>query len=304
MDYATAVGLFFQPGPADTSEPAPVQAGGPARRLRDALEPVGTQGFWSALANERLAARGLDFLSGYVWGRAAPMGEPVGQLVASAFAAFEPTLVVELYARGRGTLPRVELLPLLDTAVAEDLRTILGSDAEAEVRDVASSLRRAVEAVDGTGRPLFTGVRALGWPVDPYAQLWRACDALREHRGDGHIAAYVAAGFDPVDMNVLTELWVGWPLGEYSGTRAWPADRTEASLAKLRGAGLLVGDALSETGRRTREEIEDRTEALEQPVVDVIGADLERVLARLNAWSGALIAAGAFPPNPLKRAAG
>ncbi len=304
MDYATAVEVFFQPAAAGTLEPRPVQTGGPARRLRDAIEPLGTQGFWSPLANERLAARGVDFLSGYVWGRAAPMGEPVGQLVAAAFAAFEPTLVADLYAQGRRALARDELLALLDTAVAENLRAILGSDAEAEVEAVASALRRAVEAVDGTGRPMFTAVRALGWPVDPYARLWRACHALREHRGDGHIAAYVAAGFDPVDMNVLTELWVGFPLGEYSGTRAWPGDRTEASLARLRGGGLLEGDALTERGRRARQEIEDRTEALEQPVVDAIGADLEAVLGRLNAWGSALIAAGAFPPSPLKRAAG
>ena len=304
MDYATAVEVFFQPAPAGTPEAGPVWTGGPARRLRDAIEPLGTQGFWSPLANERLAARGLDFLSGYVWGRASPMGEPVGELVAAAFAAFEPTLIVDLYDQGRRALPRAELLALLDAAVAEDLRTILGSDAESEAGRVASSLRRAVEAVDGTGRPMFTGVRALGWPIDPYAGLWRACHALREHRGDSHIAAYVAAGFDPVDMNVLTELWVGWPLGEYSGTRAWPGERTEASLAKLRAAALLEGDSLTESGRRTRQEIEDRTEALEEPVVRAIGADLEGVLASLNAWGAALIAAGAFPPNPLKRAAG
>jgi hypothetical protein len=304
MDYATAVEVFFQPAPAGTPEPGPVQTGGPARRLRDAIEPLGTQGFWSPLANARLAARGVDFLSGYVWGRAAPMGEPVGQLVAAAFAAFEPTLIADLYEQGRRAVARAELLALLDIAVAENLRAILGPDAAVEVGALASTLRRGVEAVDGTGRPMFTGVRALAWPVDPYAQLWRSCHALREHRGDGHIAAYVAAGFDPVDMNILTELWVGWPFGEYSGTRAWPSDRTEASLARLRAAGLLEGDALTEAGRRTRQEIEDRTEALEQPVVDAIGADLEVVLTRLNAWGAALTAAGAFPPSPLKRAAG
>ncbi len=53
MDYATAVEVFFQPGPAGTPEPEPVQTGGPARRLRDAIEPLGSQGFWSPLANTR-----------------------------------------------------------------------------------------------------------------------------------------------------------------------------------------------------------------------------------------------------------
>jgi hypothetical protein len=305
MDYATAVEVFFEPAPDGAAESAPVETASPARRLRDACEPLGTHGFWSRLVNERLAARGLNFLTGYVWGRAAPMGEPVAPLVASAFAAFEPGLIGSLYDEARRVLPRSDMLALLDATTAESLRGILGGQAaEAEVADVGGHLRRAVEAADGTGRPLFSGVRALGWPADPFGQLWRACTALREHRGDSHIAAYVAAGFDPVEMNILTELWVGWPLGAYSATRAWPAERTDAALASLRRAGLLDGEVLAEAGRRARQDVEDRTDALEQPVVDAIGPDLDRVLERLNAWGAACIAAGAFPPNPLKRAAG
>ena len=33
-----------------------------------------------------------------------------------------------------------------------------------------------------------------------------------------------AAGIDPVRMGVLSEIWVGYPEGEYSGTRAWPQE--------------------------------------------------------------------------------
>jgi hypothetical protein len=305
MDYATAVEVFFAPAPDGTAEPAPLKAASPARRLRDAVEPLGAHGFWSPLLNERLAARGLNFLTGYVWGRAAPMGEPVAPLVAAAFAAFEPGLIGSLYDEARRILPRAELLALLDDTLIDSLRAILGDrTSDGEVAEVVGPLRRAVEVADGTGRPLFSGVRALGWPADPFGQLWRACTALREHRGDSHIAAYVAAGFSPVEMNILTELWVGWPLGAYSSTRAWPSERTDAALARLRAAGWLDGDALSDAGRRARQEVENRTDALEQPLVEAIGPDLDRVLERLNAWGATCISAGAFPPNPLKRAAG
>jgi hypothetical protein len=303
MDYATAVQVFY--GTADgTTPPAPLRDASPARRLRDAVEPIGTHGFWSPLVNERMAARGLNFLTGYVWGRAVPMGEPVGQVVASAFAAFEPGLIASLYDEARGVLARTEMLGLLETTVPESLRQIIGDAASAEVAVVVEPLRRAVEAADGTGRPLFTGVRSLGWPVDLFGQLWRACTALREHRGDSHIAAYVAAGFSPVEMNILTELWVGWPLGDYSGTRAWPAERTQAALFSLREAGLLDTEALTDAGHRVRREIEDRTDAQEEVVVRALGSDFDAVVERLDAWGGACIAAGAFPPNPLKRAAG
>jgi hypothetical protein len=51
----------------------------------------------------------------------------------------------------------------------------------------------------------------------PSARLG-AAELVREHRGDGHLAAPVAAGLDVVTMNVLT-VWLGYPPGEYSATR-------------------------------------------------------------------------------------
>ena len=56
--------------------PAPVVGAGPARRLRDAIEPIAMHAVWARRTNERLAGLGLDFLGGYVWGRAAALGEP------------------------------------------------------------------------------------------------------------------------------------------------------------------------------------------------------------------------------------
>lgn len=304
MDYAAALQVFFQPAPEGTPVPAPVLEGSPARRLRDAIEPLGMHSAWSRLVNERLAEHGLNFLSAYVWGRAAPMGEPVAQLVASAFAAFEPGLIAGLYEEGRGKLGRDELLRLQEEATIESLRGILGGAVVAEVGEVVTALHRGIEAADGTGRPLFSGVRSLGLPADPFGQLWRVCQAAREHRGDSHIAAYVAAGFDPMQMNILTELWTGWPLGTYSATRAWPQERTDRALAALRSAGYLDGDTLTEDGHRVRREIEERTDRMEQPLVDGLGAEFERTIDRLNGWAAACIEAGAFPPDIRKRAAG
>jgi len=301
MDYAAAIQAFFHPAPKGTPVPVPVQTGSPARRLRDAVEPVAMHAVWSRLVNERLAKHGLNFLTGYVWGRAAPMGEPTAALVASAFAAFEPGLIAGLYEEGRRRLDRTELLRIQETATAESLRSILGQE---DVQAVVSALQRAVGAADSTGRALFSGLRSLPWPADAFGQLWRACNAVREHRGDSHVAAYISAGFDPVQMNILTELWVGYPLGTYSATRAWGQERTDRALTELRSAELLAGDALTEQGREVRREIEDRTDQMEQALVAAIGNDLEPALERLNRWGAACIEAGAFPPDPRKRAAG
>lgn len=301
MDYATAYEVFFQPAPAGTPTPPPLLSDSPARQLRDAVEPFGIHPAWSRLVNERLATHGLHFLSGYVWGRAAPMGEPVGAVVANAFAAFEPGLIASLYEEGRANVDRATLLRVQEEATVDSLQAILG---DVDVAPVVTALRRGVEAADGSGRPLFSGVRSLPWPEPPLAQLWRVCHALREHRGDSHIAAYTAAGFNPVEMNILTELWVGWPLGSFSATRAWGPERTERALARLRADGLIDGDGLTEAGRTTRQAIEDRTDALEQAVVDAIGPELPEVIARLNAWGAQVTASGNFPPDLRKRAAG
>lgn len=301
MDYATAVQVFFQPAPAGTPVPPPMLSNSPARQLRDAVEPFGIHPAWSRLVNERLATYGLNFLTGYVWGRAAPMGEPVAGLVATAFAAFEPGLIANLYQEGRRAVDRDTLLRVQEEATIASLHAILGDVA---VDTVVNALRRGVEAADGTGRALFTGVRSLPWPAAPLGQLWRACHALREHRSDSHIAAYIAAGFSPVEMNILTELWVGWPLGTFSGTRAWSPEQTEQALARLRAKSLLDGDQLSEKGRSVRQAIEETTDALEQPVVDAIGAELPDVVAQLKRWGKLVIESGNFPPDPRKHAAG
>ena len=41
------------------------------------------------------------------------------------------------------------------------------------------------------GRVMYAGLRALPMPQEPVARLWHAANMLREHRGDGHIAALV-----------------------------------------------------------------------------------------------------------------
>ena len=82
------------------------------------------------------------------------------------------------------------MVALRDRVTGESLRATIGSAAsEAAVVAVAEVLERAIDAVDGTGRPLFAALRAQPRLADPYGRLWRAADAVREHRGDSHIAA-------------------------------------------------------------------------------------------------------------------
>ncbi|MGH9008474.1 MAG: SCO6745 family protein [Acidimicrobiia bacterium] len=302
IDYDTAVAIIFQSAPEGTPPPAPVTSGRPARRLRDAMEPIASHAVWSRHTNEVLSKLGLKLFTGYVWGKAAVLGEPPTEVVVSVFPDFEPGLITAAYEEARRQCGRAGMMAAREEATIESLAAVLDG---ADVTPVIRALRRGVEAADGTGLVLFSGLRSLGWPDDPVGHLWRACDLLRQHRGDGHTAACIAAGLGPVTMNVMTELWMGIPVGQLAvGQRGWPEEAVAAAVAELERRGLVADGALTTAGRRLRDDIEDRTDAMQQSIIDAVGADLDALTRQLDGWSDALIAAGAAPPDPAKRAAG
>ena len=73
----------------------------------------------------------------------------------------------------------------------------------------------------------------------PWGALWRAVDTIREHRGDSHIAAWIATGLDPVEIGLLTEIYYGMPNKRYHRGRGWAEADLDAGLARLRDRGLV-----------------------------------------------------------------
>jgi hypothetical protein len=301
VDYADAAAAFFVSRPEGTALPAVVTEGSPARRLRDACEPVAMHAVWNRTTNERLAQLGLDFLTGYVGGRGASLGDPAGAVVAATFAWFEPGLVSGLWEAARAAVPPDQLGQARDESTVASLREVLAGEDPAEV---ASLLADAAEAADGMGRPLFSGRRADGRPSDPVHCLWWACGLVREHRGDSHVAAVAAAGLNPVEANVLTELWVGMPLLSYTATRGWPPEAMQRAVESLELFGWLRDGALTDAGLAARLEIEQHTDAQEQAIVAALDDRFDEACDRLNHWGQLCIEASAFPPDILKRAAG
>lgn len=306
MDYAAVVEIFFAPAPDGVQTPAVVAEATPARLLRDALEPLAMHAVWSEPVNAALARLGLDeFFPAYVTGRAAALGEVPGSVVAATFGVFEPGLIAQMWAAGRARVKLPELIAERDRATAASLRaTIAPLAPEAEVVRVAEVLERAVAGVDETGRILFAALRAQPRLADPYARLWRAADLVREHRGDSHIAASVAAGLDAVRMGILAEVWVGYGVGEYSGTRAWPQEIHDAGVARLEADGLIADGRITERGRAFRDGVETATDRAQDDLLAAIGDELDEVASRLDAWSQRCIETGSFPVDPRKRAAG
>jgi hypothetical protein len=303
-DLDTVMASFETPG----SWPQPASNGGrtwpgtstpcrpaiaDARRLRDVTAPIGEHALWSPKTNAVLAKLGLAFGPGYLWGRAVGLGDPSSELVASAFAVYKPEVVIAVYEHARRQCGRAGFQAARDDATIASLHEILG---DVDVTRAAAVLRRGVEAADSCGRILYSGVRSLAWPDDPMGQLWRACEALREHRGDSHQAVWVAAGLGPVAINLLTELWLGMSLGLYTSLRrGWSEDDIAAALADLETRGLVASGELTPAGRKLRDVIEEQTDALEQPIIDAIGDDLDTTLRTIDAWSAAVADSGAFP---------
>jgi hypothetical protein len=301
VEYDEVIAAVFVPRPEGTPQPEVVRAAHPARRLRDACEPIAMHAVWSRLTVTRLGALGLAFFAASVAGRAASLGEPDASVVASTFAWFAPGYIEGPYDAARRLVTRDQLIRVRDAATADSLRQVLGDADPAETADL---LADAVEPADGTGRALFCGLRARGRPADPAQRLWWACDLVREHRGDSHVAASLTRGVGPIEMNVLTELWLGMPLLSYTATRGWSMEAMKATVAALEARGWVEGGLLTAAGRAVRDEIEASTDAQEMAIADALGDQLEKVSAQLDEWSARCVAALAFPPDILKRAAG
>ena len=273
----------------------------PARRLRDALEPIAQQGTGRPV-RQRWKGIGLGGIEGYVWGHAAALGEPATGAVIAAFGVFEPTSLAITYEAARAKASRMDVLACREAGATESLADILGPSPDAAW--VADALLDAVAPLDATGRALFSGLRDLAVPADPFGRLWRAADLVREHRGDGHLAACISAGLTMVEMNVLTELWIGYPPGEYSSTRRHSPESIEIALHGFTERGWWDGDALTAEGRSARDAIEASTDASQQQLVERLGSDIYRLIGAAAEMAETVIAAGAFTDDQRKRAAG
>lgn len=70
----------------------------------------------------------------------------------------------------------------------------------------------------------------------------------------------------------------------------------DAGFDRLQRRGLMTMDErLTDAGRAFREEVEVRTDELERPMLNALGADLDELLDHLDAWSEAIITAGSYP---------
>jgi hypothetical protein len=304
MDYETVANFFLVPNGDEPSEViAPTT---PARRLRGSVEAIATIGWWSRAAAQESLALGHGFFDGYVWGRAASMGADVNPtVVVSAFGVFNAELLVPTYQHGRATSSHEAVLAARSRGASRGLREAAPSVAIETITSLGDRLLGAIMQVEPGPRHLFGALQSLPIPEDPYGRLWRAAELVREHRGDSHLAACAVASLDMCEMNVLTELWLGYGVGDYSASRGYSPGALTDAVSRLAARGWVgPADTLSEAGRATRDAIETATDAGQAGLISLLGDDLDRVIAEASQVTSAILVAQAAPADPRKRAAG
>jgi hypothetical protein len=116
---------------------------------------------------------------------------------------------------------------------------------------------------------MYAALRTVSVSDEPVARLWHAATLLREHRGDGHVTALVAAGISGTEAHVLHALSEGTPAEKFGRIHHLPAAQLAAVVDGMRGRGLITTSGwLSDGGQETKERIESLTDGLAAPAYE------------------------------------
>jgi hypothetical protein len=268
-----------------------------ARRLFELVEPVAAVTYMAPEPTEAVMALGLrNVWDAYFAGRAAPLGRDVPAAVVHA--------LFYNFAEGEVArhIPRVWEMVTPEAATAARqrgsvaaLRRILGELADTSgVARAADLLVKAGTSARMDGRALYAAVRTLPLPAEPLARLWHGANLLREHRGDGHVAALLSLGIAGTEAHVLHALSSGMPAEQFGRVSHLPRAQLAAVVEGMR-ARRLVGDDgwLTAAGRQAKERVESLTDELAAPAYDILEPDeLDRLVGDLEPLAAVLAAAG------------
>jgi hypothetical protein len=268
-----------------------------ARRLYELIEPICLVNFFSPEPNDEMAALGFrGYWDGYFAGRSAPLGRVPAEVVHAAFYNFAEGEVARHLPRVWETTTPEEAHAARQRGCVAALRRILGDLVEtAGFACAADLLARASVSAPTEGRVMYAALRTLLMPEKPVARLWHAANMLREHRGDGHIAALVTERIGGTEAHVLSALDMGiHPAESFGRIHHLPEARLAEVMAGLRDRGLLdASGRFTDAGRATKARIESLTDALaEAPYDGLEPQELDRLVASLEPVSARLRATG------------
>ena len=272
-----------------------------SREMKQVIDPLHVFVYFAPEAQEEYAALGLEGRAeGYFPPRAAPLGQVPWQVVQAVFFGFSPLAVqFGMTQAWNKTTPEAVTEARL-RGVDRALRRMVGDllDDDARISEALDLARTAAAACPVAGRPLFAAQAALPEPEAPHLALWHQLAVLREFRGDGHLAALLAADVDGPQSLVLQAALQGGGAAEFlQASRAWGPDVWAAATEQLTDRGwVAAAGELTPVGRAAREAIELQTDQLALAPWRALGADGSARLRDLLApLADAVLASGELP---------
>jgi Helix-turn-helix family len=193
-------------------------------------------------------------------------------------------------------------------AAAEALSEACSVAARSDLLAVLPLLRRTVARCDSAGRVLAAANAAL-WPsistalgTGGLAEAWQACTTLREHRGDGHVAALLAHGIGGIHAHLLAVGTKGVPAEVLRDSRGWSEEAWADATSTLASRGLLHTDGrATDAGRTLHAAVEEQTDRLAAaPYAELSHAAVTDLYEALSACAREVAGSGMLPfPNPM-----
>jgi hypothetical protein len=237
---------------------------------------------------------GINFVT-----RTAPMGAVPASVATAVFFNFNPTVVEKVIPSAWDAAAPAEILEAFSAGFDVPLEAALATLDPGDLAEYAALSKEAalVAAGHAEGRALFAAFAALPWPESDHLVAWHAGKLLREHRGDGHVAALVVEGLSGIEALVVHEAFdPAIPTGVLRRSRSWHRDRWATAVEGLRATGWLTDEdepTLTDRGRSRRQAIEDRTSELAAVAYESIGAiGVERLFELGTEVAAALRTAG------------
>jgi hypothetical protein len=270
-----------------------------ARQLWRLLEPIHTVTYFSPEPIAALKEAGYKgFWMGYFAGRAAPLG-PVGpEVVFATFYNFSWAHVSRAIPDAWSFAPPEAALDARRRGSVAALARAIDAAGVWDAVPVAAELARAAaDSAPAEGRVLFAANRSLPWPDEPVEVLWEASTRLREHRGDGHVAALAAGGVRGREANVLQVAMGVAPRQMYDLARHYDDTEWATLSAGLVDRGLIDEDGvITPAGKVLKQDIEERTDRAALTAYEALDdAQLQQLQGALQPLANAVVATGDLP---------
>lgn len=266
-----------------------------ARRMFELVEPIGAIPYSAVEPDEAMYALGFtNYWDTYFAGRAAPLGSSVpAEVVHALFYSFAPGEVARHIPKVWTTTTPAAAIEARRAGCVMALRRILGERVESPAfARAVELLTRAATSAPLDGRPMYAALRALALPEEPVARLFHAASLLREHRGDGHIAALMAEGIGGLEAHVLVALDMGLPAPAFGRIHHLPSPVLADLIDTMRARGLVEDEAtFTPAGRQVKDRVEAMTDDLAAAPYDVLGAgELDELVAALEPLARQIVA--------------